>query len=123
MAPTTRQDIRSWFDDGVAQNATHMIVVCDTFDHEDYPVYVYPGQDVRATYDEHNGKNMQRVMEVYHLGSSQEKQLQEHRAFNFAPLKEDLTTEPGVATISPGPRPGFQPSGTQRWVASSQGAT
>lgn len=62
-----------------------MIVVCDSFDYEDYPVYVKKGEDVRAKHKEYiDGKHsMQRVMEVYSLNQDKEKQLNEHRAFNF----------------------------------------
>ncbi len=60
-----------------------MIVVCDTFDHEDYPVYVKPGEDVRKKYAEYDGPNMQRVMEVYALHLDLESQLNEHRAKHF----------------------------------------
>jgi hypothetical protein len=60
-----------------------MLVVCDTFDHEDYPVFVNKDQQVRSVYDEYNDKNMQRVMEVYNLGLPLEPQLNEMRAFNF----------------------------------------
>lgn len=80
---TTKEDIGTWFDEGVQQGATHMIVVCDTFDYEDYPVYVKPGEDVREKYEQYNGKNMQRVMEVYSLKKSKESQLDERRVFHF----------------------------------------
>ena len=65
------------------KGATHMIVVCDTFDHDDYPVYVKKGQHVREIEAEYNGKNMQCVMEVYNLKKSIKKQLAEHRSFNY----------------------------------------
>ena len=29
-------------------NNTHAIIVCDTYDHEDYPVYVTQRQDVHV---------------------------------------------------------------------------
>lgn len=81
---TSRQEISEWFERGVSAGATHMIVVCDTFDHEDYPVYVGPDEDLRKEYDKYNGKNMQRVMEVYVLDPSRkEAQLSEHYAFHF----------------------------------------
>ena len=80
---TTRDDIRSWLQRAKSEGATHVIVVCDTYDHEDYPVEVKPGEDVRKKFDEYNGKNMQRVMEVYNLSLDIDKQLLEHRAFNF----------------------------------------
>lgn len=84
---TSREDIEGWFKEGKRQRASHMIVVCDTFDHGDYPVYVKGGEDkAREKYDEYNKKEMQRVMEVYHLGSDMRTQLDQHRSFNFAPI-------------------------------------
>lgn len=64
---TTAGEILNWFKEGQKKKATHMIVVCDTFDHEDYPVYVTRKQDPKVVYAEYSGKNMQRVMEVYAL--------------------------------------------------------
>lgn len=75
--------IQGWLDKGVEKGATHLIVACDTFDWEDYPVWVDPGQDVRLEYDRLNGPNMQKVMEVYCLSMPLEPQLDERRAFNF----------------------------------------
>jgi len=43
---------------------THMVVVCDSFDYEDYPVYT---SDPAATVKKYEAKSMQRVMEVYDL--------------------------------------------------------
>ena len=79
----TREDIREWFLQGREQKATHMIVVCDTYDWEDYPVYVSKNENVREKFEEYNGKNMQKVMEVYSLQRGLESQLNEHRAFHF----------------------------------------
>ena len=80
---TTREDIREWLKEAKRQKATHLIVATDTFDWEDYPIYVLPGQDVRKIYDEHNGPNMQKVMEVYSMKLDLKKQLDEDRAFHF----------------------------------------
>lgn len=80
---TTREEIKEWLQRGKEQEATHMLVVCDTFDHEDYPVFVLPGEDVRAEYDKYNGKDMQRVMEVYSYARSLDEQLAATRVFNF----------------------------------------
>ena len=80
---TTKTEISEWFDRGATQGATHMIVVCDSFDHEDYPVFVKPGQDAREVAAEYDGKNMQRIMEVYNLSMDREKQLGQTRAFNY----------------------------------------
>jgi hypothetical protein len=59
-----------------------MIVVCDTYDYEDYPVYVKPGEDACEKVKEYNGPNMQRVMEVYSLTSPKEPQLAAERVWN-----------------------------------------
>lgn len=80
----SRQDISRWLDDLYATDEyTHMIVVCDTFDYEDYPVYVPVGRDVREVVEEKTGKNMQRLMEVYSRNHSREEQLGVRRAFNY----------------------------------------
>lgn len=80
---TTRETIRGWLEEGIRQGATHMIVVCDTFDYEDYPSYVMPGEDVREEASTYDGKNMQRIMEVYSFSQDIEAQLRQHRAFNY----------------------------------------
>lgn len=66
MAATVEM-LKGWFERGLEQKATHMIVACDTFDWEDYPVYVAKGEDARKRAKEYDGKNMQKVMEVYDL--------------------------------------------------------
>lgn len=57
-----KEEIAKWLDDAKSSGATHLIMVCDTFDWGDYPV---------------------KVMEVYNLGMDIEKQLLEHRSLNF----------------------------------------
>ena len=80
---TTQDDIRRWLARGEEQDATHLIVVVDGFDHEDYPVYVHANEKVREIYDQYNGKDMQRVMEVYSYALDLESQIAEHRSFHF----------------------------------------
>lgn len=80
---TTREDILGWLKEGQHQGATHVVVVCDTFDHGDYPVYVMPGEPVRKKADEYNRKEMQRVMEVYALHLDLNAQLSERRSFHY----------------------------------------
>jgi hypothetical protein len=63
---TSRETLMEWFKRGVEQKATHMVVVCDTFDYDDYPVYVDEGESPQEAVKAHSG-NMQRVMEVYNL--------------------------------------------------------
>jgi thiaminase len=82
---TTRDDIQTWWCER-PKTTTHMIVVCDTYDHEDYPVYVTQGQDVHEKLAEHS-KDMQRVMEVYSAALPFEAQLREHRAYHLDVLE------------------------------------
>ncbi len=78
----TLNDIKDWLRRGVANEATHVIIVHDTYDHENYPVYVLSGEDVFERASKYNGQNMQVIDEVYDLSMSIEDQLNEQRAFN-----------------------------------------
>ncbi len=79
---TTKDQIKAWLKRGALAGATHVIVACDTFDYDDYPVFVSPGESVAEKSEEHNGKNMQKVMEVYDLGMDFDEQLAERPAFH-----------------------------------------
>ena len=80
---TTVKMIRAWFKVGVEENYDFMIVVCDGYSYEDYPVYA-TSENFREKYYSHNGVNMQRVIEVYDLHyPSMEEQLSEYRALYF----------------------------------------
>lgn len=64
----SRRDLQNWYNRGVEDEKTHMIVVCDTFDYEDFPVYVGEGESVSAEVSKRsNSQQMSRVMEVYDL--------------------------------------------------------
>ena len=80
---TTQEDIRRWLERGKDQAATHLMVVVDGFNHEDYPVFVFSHENVRDSEELYNGKNMQRVMEIYNIGMDWESQLSEYRAHNY----------------------------------------
>lgn len=81
--PTTKE-IREWLECGKAQGATHMLVVCDTFDWSDYPVFVMPGENVREIAKKNGGPNMTRLMEVYNLALPFDEQLTPfRRVFNY----------------------------------------
>jgi len=76
----TREDIYDWLTgDRRKSHHTHMLVVVDTFDYGDYPVFT---SSVHEAIEKYNGNNMQQVMEVYDLSLDLEKQLNEHRAWN-----------------------------------------
>lgn len=79
----SKSQIREWVERGAKTGATHVIIVCDRWDYEDYPVYVDKGQSVNEEVSKRNGKNMQSVMEVYNLSMDIESQLNEHRAWHM----------------------------------------
>lgn len=78
----SRIDIERWFDEGKNDGSTHMLIVTDTYDWDDYPVYVDPGDDVKAVVAEYEGKDMQKVTEVYALHLDKAMQMAEFRAFH-----------------------------------------
>lgn len=80
---TTKETIRQWFIKGKKDKATHMIVVCDTFDYTNYPVYVYRKDDVIETIDDYSGRDMQRIEEVYSMDLDMEEQLAEEIAYHI----------------------------------------
>jgi hypothetical protein len=71
---TTIEDLKEWYERGKAEKATHMLVVCDTFDYEDYPVYILEGDDAGVELTKRHGHNMAKVMEVYNLSKPFDKQ-------------------------------------------------
>ena len=79
----SRQTIEKWFKAGLEQSAGHMIVVCDTYDWTDYPVYVSQGQDPKVIVEYCKRAGMQKIMEVYNLSMDMETQLNQYRAFNY----------------------------------------
>jgi len=92
----TKQEIREWFVRPFfakgekrlknmcgKKRITHMLVVCDDFDYQDYPVYVTRAENVREVYNKYDGKNMQRVIEVYSYNHGLEEQLNEERAVHY----------------------------------------
>lgn len=86
---TTRMDLKVWFDRGVKEKATYMIVVCDTFDYGDYPAYVSKDENVHDRITYYKMSPMQRIMEVYDLGMDRDEQLTEGRAYNYPAFPKD----------------------------------
>ena len=80
---TSKQTLEEWFDRGVSDGATYMIVVCDTFDYDDYPAYVHSDAEAKSKYEQYDDKNMQRVMEVYDLRKDKDEQMSVARVFNL----------------------------------------
>lgn len=79
----TKDEIREWVERGVKIGATHVIILCDTWDWEDFPSYVKQGESVRDEVMRCQAANDLRVMEVYNLSMDIEYQMNEHRAWHL----------------------------------------
>ena len=58
------EDVERWKKEAKEKGATHIISVCDTFDHDDYPIYVMPNENVDEQTAKYNGQNMQSINEI-----------------------------------------------------------
>lgn len=79
---TTKDQIHNWLKRGKDLGASHMLVVCDTWDWEDYPVYVMPENNLPEVANRINRTLVERIMECYDLSMNFDKQLNQHRAWN-----------------------------------------
>ena len=80
---TSVNDIREWLK-GTKPKHTHMLIVCDTFDYEDYPVFT---KNIQKAMKKYHHKDMQKVMEVYNLSIDLEKQLSEGISWHIEGMK------------------------------------
>lgn len=78
---TSVEDIRAWLLRGVEQKSTHVIIAVDTWDYEDYPVYVSATENVHEKVNSYNSKE-DRIKEVYSLAMDLEEQLLQRRVWN-----------------------------------------
>ena len=79
MAATQTQ-IKQWFEKAQEEKATHMVIICDTFDYGDYPVNFHSEAAARRRCEQPG--DMQRVMEVYKIELGWEAQ-SSGRVMNF----------------------------------------
>ncbi len=77
-----KDEIRAWLEEGKKNGAAFVLVACDTFDWEDYPVPCKNVVELKAKAEEIHNKNMQKVMECYDLSLELEPQLLEFRAWH-----------------------------------------
>lgn len=81
----THNDIRRWIAEAQEQGARYLIVAVDMWDYENYPIFCEDEVECWKQYESHNGKNMQRVDEVYDLNRNIEDQLCSGRARSLPP--------------------------------------
>lgn len=71
----TKTEIGEAFLRGKDKGAGYMLVVCDTFDYSNYPVYAADLDECLSKFKAIDGKEMQKVMEVYDLSYDMQEQL------------------------------------------------
>ena len=77
------QEIKNWLDEANKNKATHLIITVDTFDYENYPVYVTSNKNIQKEIKRIESSSMQSIDEVYNMSLSIDKQLSEHRAYHI----------------------------------------
>ena len=85
----TRQDIEWWVKSAQNKGASHVIIVHDTFDNDNFPLYIMPGEDPREVFNEKYIKDRKpceaayAADECYDLSLNIQEQLQERRAHHW----------------------------------------
>lgn len=88
-------DIKSAYEKGERQGASHMIVAWDSFDNLNYPIYVMPGEDPR----DRMPKNGDSVDECYRYSLGWESQSKEGRARHFE-YDASVVEEPKITSAA-----------------------
>jgi hypothetical protein len=60
-------EIPIWLRSGMAKKARYMIVVADSLDHDDFPVFVFPDEDFVKKFAITNTVTLHRATAVYDL--------------------------------------------------------
>jgi hypothetical protein len=68
-------EVPVWLRSGMAMKARYMIVIVDAFDHDDFPVFVFPDEDFVKKLAATNAVTKRRVTAVYDLSREVGKQL------------------------------------------------
>lgn len=63
----TKADVDRWIATGKKNKCKYIISVCDTFDHDDYPVYCRNEKELEDKKKQYDDNNMQRINEVITL--------------------------------------------------------
>ena len=79
-------DVRKAVLGGNTGEYSHVLIVCDTFDYDDYVVYVKKGEDIHKKVQYYNDfMQMRRIMEIYNYSLDINKQLNESKAWHIEP--------------------------------------
>lgn len=84
MNAATKQDLISWFKQGIDLKRDHMIVLCDQIDWYDFPVFTGGLEEFKQEYEKYSKPHSAiKIMGVYDLNMSIDEQMEEIRAFHY----------------------------------------
>ena len=63
----TREDVNRWIDTAKKKGCKYIISVCDTFDWDDYPVYIKDKNELILRIDDYDNVNMQKINEIIRI--------------------------------------------------------
>jgi predicted transcriptional regulator len=78
----SKDRIQLWFREGQSKDAHHMLVITDTYEYEDYPVYVMQNENTKKKIKEVTENESQVVQEIYDLSLDMNTQLEEKKAYH-----------------------------------------
>ncbi len=58
------QDVERWKEDAKRQGAKYIISVCDTFDWDDYPVFIKTEEELKEKEEYYRNASMQKINEI-----------------------------------------------------------
>lgn len=67
----SREDIDSWIKQAKEWGNKYILSACDTWDHEDYPIYCDNLSELREAIKKYDGKNMQKINEVIEINGDE----------------------------------------------------
>jgi len=79
----TLQDIHRWIAKAKEKGASHLIIAVDTYDHENYPVYIGYNENIKKEIGRIRSAELQGIDEIYNMSMDIDKQLAEDRAYNI----------------------------------------
>jgi len=86
---TTKLELRAQFELGKRNGCSYLVMVCDQFEWEDYPVYVDADEDIFDCISYYRHSPMQQIMGVYDLNQDRDEQLNSPCNFRHPPFPKD----------------------------------
>lgn len=80
-----RQEYLDYIKEAREKNVEYLIIVCDTFDHDTYPVFCQTKEEFITDYKRFRNANMQRIEHCFHVYENMHKPVdlvQMHKEFS-----------------------------------------